>query len=155
MFFLSFDILTSFSEGNETLNDGSFREDPKLDYLRRSIYLVAHGLHWMIEDHCGSLKYRSATQEGTEGDQSAEHNSTREECVSKMHVNASAFVAYLNRTSFVWPPGATNASERIQVNPPGVYNIYNFRKVYSVLEEKFSISGVRNIMEKIGSWRRI
>ncbi|OQR71791.1 metabotropic glutamate receptor 5-like [Tropilaelaps mercedesae] len=115
--------------GNETLNDGSFREDPKLDYLRRSIYLVAYGLHRMIEDHCGSAQYGTAPDEITDGEQGSEHNATRAECVSKMYVNAAAFVAYLNRTSFVWPPGSSNASETIQVNPPGVYNIYNFRKV--------------------------
>lgn len=94
----------------------------------------------MIEDHCGSVHYGATHDEAVDGEPGPDRNSTRKDCVSKMHVNATAFVAYLNRTSFVWPPDAPNSSETIEVNPPGVYNIYNFRKVFDnfyLLSETF------------------
>ncbi|XP_071448641.1 metabotropic glutamate receptor 1-like, partial [Hetaerina americana] len=120
--------------GQERLSD-KYRQDPKLSFVIKAIYALAHGLHGLQQDVCG--------------------RGSRGLCPQLFPFNGSLFKNYLMNVTFEYWEG--DLSESVEFDrrgdPPGRYNIMNFQQLpngsYDYIHVGDWINGSLNLWDSV------
>lgn len=91
--------------GKEQLREGH-KQDTKVEFVKKSIYTMAHGLHNMHRDLCPN---------------------TSGVCPAMVPVNGSIFLQYLMNVTFDW--GNETVFFHENGDPPGRYDLMNYQKL--------------------------
>ncbi|XP_023317517.1 metabotropic glutamate receptor 1-like [Trichogramma pretiosum] len=93
--------------GEERLTQERYRQDPKMSFVMKSFWVMAHGLHNMLEDVCG-------------------HNYTGV-CKEMIPFNGTRFRNHLMNVSFNFGEDVVEFDRR--GDPPGRYEILNYQRM--------------------------
>ncbi|XP_064473197.1 metabotropic glutamate receptor 5-like [Ornithodoros turicata] len=91
--------------GRESLRRGH-KQDTKVEFVKKSIFTMAQGLHNMHQDLCPNVS-------GV--------------CSAMIPINGSVFLQYLMNVTFVW--GNETVFFRDNGDPPGRYDLMNYQKI--------------------------
>ncbi|KAL1476736.1 hypothetical protein MTO96_018209, partial [Rhipicephalus appendiculatus] len=93
------------SLGNEDLREGH-KQDTNVEFVKKSIYTMAYGLHNMQRDLCPN---------------------TSGVCSAMVPVNGSVFLQYLMNATFSWNKKTVFFHEN--GDPPGLYDLMNYQQL--------------------------
>ncbi|XP_022654020.1 metabotropic glutamate receptor 5-like isoform X3 [Varroa destructor] len=124
---------TRICNGKEKLNEGGkYKQDTKLEFVKKSIYTMAYGLHNMHRDFCPN---RTGL------------------CSAMLPINGSIFLQYLMNVSFDWTTDGSKVFFMQNGDPPGQYDIMNFQQVspdkYDYVQVGAWVNGILNLTAPI------